>query len=302
MGNIGRDLPHARHQRFDAIEHAVQVGRQAVELFIHADHRHALVELSGHDDVDRLVQPFKPLGKDGRDHVACDEREDGNADPAAQRHRIEPFAQFLHVMDVRPDDQSRAARQRRSISLDRTRSIRNFPGRSFPGDRLLGNDRARPALRACRFWQIAREPLAGRILKEITKRALPRPGQIPNGADDARHAGSAVDRCQTCRFVRQRVGRDLLGISRHRCFDRDHQHDRTDRKDRGEQQRKPERSAADGPIQQHRADIPILESYGSAPPRIRDRSWRAGGSCGFRSRWFAGRSGTTRHFQAASCA
>ena len=200
MRDIGRNLAHARHQRFDAIKHTVEVGRQPVEFFIHADHRHALVQPPGHDGGDRLVQPFEPLRKDGGDHIARDQGEEGYAEPAPQRDRIEPFTQFLHVMGVRSDDQSRAARKCRYVGFDRSRFVRQFPRNC-----LVSNDRDRPAKHRCRLWQVACHPQSLLVCKKIPKRPLSRCGPIANCGSNATRPDPPIDCCQSCRFVRQRV-------------------------------------------------------------------------------------------------
>ncbi len=82
---------------------------------------------------------------------------------------------------------------------------------------------------------------------------------------------------------------------------------RTDGEDPGEKQRETEGRAADRPgspalrpvLRRHRFDTPRRARSGSVPFRSRDPLSRATGSCGSRSRWSWGRSGTTRRFPAA---
>ncbi len=111
MGDVVGDFLQARHQRFDAVEHGVEVVGETVEFVAGAGDRQPVAEIAFHDVARRLGH-----GVDAVQHAPRDEEAAGEAEHDHDRHRPTPRREHdvvepLALLEVAADQQAEAAGQ-----------------------------------------------------------------------------------------------------------------------------------------------------------------------------------------------
>ena len=123
MGNVVGDLTQAVHQHLDAIEHLVEVGREAIELVAGAAQRDAAREVAAHDVAAGVGDGGDPPQHAG---AGCKAADQGEGEGGRQTPGGDVEDQVLEVgelVGVLPDDEEPAVGQRLALGHQRVRAV-----------------------------------------------------------------------------------------------------------------------------------------------------------------------------------
>ena len=186
MGDVVRNLTHARHQLLDALEHPIEIHGKRVEVVPAAVERDASGEVPGHDLagglVDRLQAPH-----DTRAHQPSAQQGQGRGDGQPPAERVEDqCTRSLQITHVAADQESQAAAQHEDLSACRMLfgAIRS----------TLAQAEAEPALRVGKSARPAIEVTGKRLEVVVDQKVNARADRIARDtlADHRGQAGEAA--------------------------------------------------------------------------------------------------------------
>ncbi len=127
MRDIVGDFLEAAHQRFDALQHDVEIDRQAVQLVVAAADRQPLGKIARHD----RARGFRH-GIDPREHTACNKETAGEAQHDDDRDRPlargtddveKPFAFFQVTADQQAETAGELEHPHQRVMLGAVRIV-----------------------------------------------------------------------------------------------------------------------------------------------------------------------------------
>ena len=205
MRDVVGHLLEAAHQRLDAVEHGVDVERQAVDLVAGAGDRQPIGQVAGHDALRFLRDRVDPPQDAPADEEAAAEPEHQH-----RRHRPAPgggddLVDALAFLDVAPDQQVKTAGQLRH---QHQRVMLGAFGRVEPP--IGGLDPAFLVEDArLERGDVAGDPLAERGGEQVEARARPARADLDHLADA--HDAAALVLFGEARDLGIDRGGDLLG-------------------------------------------------------------------------------------------
>ncbi len=274
VGDVGRHLAQAVHRSLQPVEHAVQAGREAVELGPEADRRQPLVEPAAHDPFGSEIDLLQPADEQPSGHQPADDGHEGEADAPPQGDLAQGLVELVQRIGAAAHHQhaavGRAVRQSADghglvVALARIgRGRQQHLAEAGPGERRGGQIAAiDPPVRA--GDQIEQRAAHGGLGLQAEL-----PGQrrfvLPDALGlDQRH------------FRTKRIVGRLTRVAADRPLQHEQQSEHAGDEHHRERHGQTEGRGAEDPRRQHRRCSQRRARSGSVHARSRGRSWPAAG-------------------------